>query len=228
MEVWLHDSVEDFRKVAVDIYRHDPLAATVELTALRADLPDPDQAPLLVTVWNGGAPVGAAMQTPPFPLLCTGLPEATIDDVVTEILRVRRDLNGVRGPRRIATRFARGVAGSHRGAHHREHRGAALRLDKLCPPTAVAGEPRSADDADTGVLVDWLTRFHAEQFGDAPDPAAARSVHAAKQLGDEFVLWTLESDLASMAAVRSPAAGVSRIGPVHTPPTGADTATARR
>ena len=61
-----------------------------------------------------------------------------------------------------------------------------------------------------------------------PDPAAARSVHAAKQLGDEFVLWTLESDLVSMAAVRSPAAGVSRIGPVYTPPTGADTATARR
>jgi hypothetical protein len=74
------------------------------------------------------------------------------------------------------------------------------RLDKLCPPTAVAGEPRSADDADTGVLVDWLNRFHAEQFGDAPDPAAARSVQAAKRLGDEFVLWTLEGDLVSMAA----------------------------
>ena len=34
---------------------------------------------------------------------------------------------------------------------------------------------------------------------------------------DEFVLWTLESDLVSMAAVGCAAAGVSRIGPVYNP-----------
>lgn len=168
------------------------------------------------------------MQTPPFPMLCTGLPEATIDDVVTEILRVRRDLNGVRAPRRMAQRFAavwRAATGALTAVSTEER---LYRLDKLCPPTAVAGEPRSADDADTGVLVDWLNRFHAEQFGDAPDPAAARSVQAAKRLRDEFVLWTLESDLVSMAAVRSPRRASRGLDRSITPPTGADTATARR
>jgi hypothetical protein len=73
---------------------------------LRGTLVDRNPAPLLVTVWNGGAAVGAAFQTLRSPLLCAGLPEATVGDVVAEIVGVRPNLNGVHGPRGIATKFA--------------------------------------------------------------------------------------------------------------------------
>ena len=219
MEVRLHDSVDDFRRVAVDIYRCDPVEATRELTILRAGLPDSNPAPLLVTVWDGAAAVGAAIQTPWTALLCTGLPEAAISDVVAEIVRVRPNLNAVCGPYSIATKFAaawRGATGvlSTVSIQERLHR-----LDRLCPPSAVEGEPRPAVQGDIGLLVDWLNRFHAEAFGDVPDPAAnARYVRNAKELGDGLLLWTLNSDPVSMAGVRSPEAGVSRIGPLYTPP----------
>jgi GNAT superfamily N-acetyltransferase len=218
MEVRLHDNVDDFRSVAVDIYRRDPVQATVELMVLRGSLVDRNPAPLLVTVWNGGAAVGAAFQTLRSPLLCSGLPEAAISDVVAEIVSVRRNLNGVHGPRGIATKFAAAWCGatgvlSTVSAQERLHR-----LDRFQPPTAVAGEPRLADQGDTAVLADWLNRFRAEALGVVADPAAdVRHVRTAKELPDEFLLWTFDSHPVSMAGARSPTAGVSRIGPVYTP-----------
>ena len=218
MDVRLHDSVDDFRSVAVEIYERAPVAATVELTVLRRDLPDSDPAPLLLTVCDGGALVGAALQTPPFPLLCCGLPESAIGDVVAELARSRPGLNGVRGPRGKATRFAAAwckITGVLSRVILQER---LYRLEALRPPMTVEGEPRAANHDDTGTLVDWLDRFHAEAFGSAPQPAAsAQSIQAAKEAGDELLLWVLDGHPVSMAAVRSPAAGVSRIGPVYTP-----------
>ena len=66
MKLRIHDSVDDFRSVAVDFYRRDPIAAPVELTALRS-LTDSDSARLLVTVWDGDKPIGAALQNHRFP-----------------------------------------------------------------------------------------------------------------------------------------------------------------
>jgi GNAT superfamily N-acetyltransferase len=218
MEVRLHDTVDDFRSVAVDVYRCDPVKSTVELMVLRGSLVDRNPAPLLVTVWDGGAAVGAAFQTLRSPLLCGGLPDASIDDVVAAIVGVRPNLNGVHGPRGIATKFAaqwRAATGvlSTTSTQERLHS-----LDRLPPPTAVAGEPRLAEPRDEGVLADWLNRFRAEALGVVVDAAAdPRYVRAAKELPDEFLLWTFDSHPVSMAGVRSPTAGVARIGPVYTP-----------
>jgi RimJ/RimL family protein N-acetyltransferase len=214
MEVRLHDSVEDFRRVAVDIYRCNPVEATVELMVLRGTLVDRNPAPLLVTVWDSGAAVGAAFQTLRSPLLCTGLTEATVVDVVAKVVGIRPNMNGVRGPRGIATKFAaawRAATGvlSTVNAEERLHR-----LDRLDPPTGVAGESRPARD----VVTDWLNRFRAEALGVVAEPVVdARNVRTAKEPPDEFLLWTLDSHPVSMAGVRLPTAGVSRLGPVYTP-----------
>jgi hypothetical protein len=53
MEVRLHGTVDDFRDVAVPIYRRDPVSATVELMVLSDRMVDRNPAPLLATVWNG-------------------------------------------------------------------------------------------------------------------------------------------------------------------------------
>lgn len=218
MEVRLHDTVDDFRSVAVGVYRCDPVQATVELMVLRGKLVDRNPAPLLVTVWNGGAAIGAAFQTLRSPLLCSGLPEAAIDDVVAKIGGVQPNLNGVHGPRGIATKFAaawHAATGALGAVSSRER---LHRLDTLHPPTAVAGEPRPAEHGDTGVLAEWLNLFRVEALGIVVDPAAdPRNIRTAKELPDEFLLWTVDGRPVSMAGVRSPTAGVSRIGPVYTP-----------
>lgn len=218
VHVQLHHSVEDFRRIAKGIYRRDPVASTVELTVLRTDLRDTDPKPLLLTVRSGEIAVGAALQTPPYPLLCGGLPEATVDAVVGVLRRARPDLPGVRGPRGISTAFATAwssATGAHTsiGMHERLYR-----LGTLSPPRDVAGGSRSATAGDLNLLIEWLGCFGSEVFGDTPDPAVtARSVHAATALGDHFLLWTVNGEPVSLAAARSPIAGVSRIGPVYTP-----------
>ncbi|MBV8348421.1 MAG: N-acetyltransferase, partial [Mycolicibacterium sp.] len=102
MKLRIHDDIGDFRNVVVDIFCRDPIMATVELTVLRSISADADPAPLLVTVWLGAKLVGAAIQTPPYPLLCGGLPRVYIDDVVAGLVDLGIDLSGVRGPRDTA------------------------------------------------------------------------------------------------------------------------------
>jgi hypothetical protein len=75
MEVRFHESADEFRAVAEPFYGCDPVGHTIELTALRAPLPDDS---LLLTVWDNSEIVGAAMHTPPYPLVCTGIPAHSV------------------------------------------------------------------------------------------------------------------------------------------------------
>jgi hypothetical protein len=49
------------------------------------------------------------------------------------------------------------------------------------------------------------------------DDAGNEFVNAAKDKGDQFILWEVDGNPVSMAMLRAPAFGVSRIGPVFTP-----------
>ena len=60
--------------IAEPLYRRDPVVHTIELTLLAADNFADDA--FLMTVWNDGTAVGAALQTPPYPLACNGIPVA--------------------------------------------------------------------------------------------------------------------------------------------------------
>ncbi len=81
-----------------------------------------------------------------------------------------------------------------------------------------SGAARLAFDDDRGLLVDWVELFFGETFGHHRDDAAgAGFIDAAKEKHDQFVLWAAGGVPVSMAMLRAPAAGVSRIGPVFTP-----------
>ena len=83
--------------------------------------------------------------------------------------------------------------------------------------------------ADRALLVDWVELFFVETFSHQRDDAAGeRFVDNAKAVGDRFVLWEDDGAPVSMAMLRAPAAGVSRIGPVFTPQRCAAAATAPR
>src|SRR5207302_5423476 len=100
MAVRLHDSVDEFREIAEPLYRRDSIANTIELTLLQAGL-FPDDS-LLLTVWQDGTAVGAALQTPPYPLACNAIPVDTMNAVAAELAAGRPDLTGVRGSRNTA------------------------------------------------------------------------------------------------------------------------------
>jgi RimJ/RimL family protein N-acetyltransferase len=216
MIVRIHASVDEFRTVAEPLYRRDPVGNTVELTVLRADRFGDDA--LLLTVWDDDVPVGAALQTPPYPLACNGIPVTAHRLVASELARVRPELHGVRGARDEALAFAdawREVTGRG-GTVTTEER--LYRLGPLRPPTNVSGVHRDATSADHAVLVDWVEDFFVETLSHQRDGAAGqRFVHNADAVGDRFVLWDDGRTAVSMAMLRAPSAGVSRIGPVFTP-----------
>jgi len=216
MEVRLHNGVEEFRALAEPLYRRDPVLHTVELTLLRAGGLPSDT--LLLTVWDGAVVVGAALATPPYPLLSTGL-GGGIDCAASALARARPELGGVRGIGTTAAAFAHawrahtGRSGAVRSAER------LYRLGTLRAPDRVPGSAGEATDADAALLVDWVERFFGETFGDPRnDDAGRRFIATAAEVGDRFVLWKTDGEPVSMAMLRAPAVGVSRIGPVYTPP----------
>lgn len=219
MEVRFHGSVDEFRAAAEPLYRRDPVANTIELTVLGAGALPEDS--LLLTVWDSSGVIGAAMQTPPYPLSCNAIPVELVDVVVAELARVCPGLNGVRGRRDSAAAFTqawRAVTGRIDGVTVEER---LYRLGILRPPSGVTGFHRWANGDDRGVLVDWMERFFVETFGHQHNDAAGDEfVDAADQKGDRFVLWVVDGAPVSMAMLRAPAFGVSRIGPVFTPADG--------
>jgi GNAT superfamily N-acetyltransferase len=216
MEVQFHGSADEFRALADPVYRRDPVAHTIELTVLRPGaLPDDS---LLLTVWNNSDVIGAALQTPPYPLACNAIPVESVDVVVAELARVHPELNGVRGAREAAVAFAAAwyAVTGRTGSVSAEER--LYRLGTLQSPSGVGGSARPANDDDRDVLVDWIELFFSETFSHQRDmQAGQRFVDAANDKGDQFTLWVVEGAPVSMAMLRAPAAGVSRIGPVFTP-----------
>jgi FR47-like protein len=211
----LHESVDEFRVVAERLYGRDPIAHTIELTLLGAGSFGDDT--LLLTVWRDSEPVGAAMQTPPYPLVCNGIPSDAVDAVAAGLVDRRTELPGVRGVRPTALRFAQ-VWGDLTGQTTTVDTEERLyRLGTLHPPVGVRGSDRLATTDDQALLVDWVGRFFGESFSGVLSDGGAEFVATAHRKGDRFTLWTVDDVPVSMAMLRAPAAGVSRIGPVFTP-----------
>jgi GNAT superfamily N-acetyltransferase len=215
MEVRAHDAVDEFRAIAEPLYRRDPVTHTIELTLLQAGGFPVDS--LLLTVWDDGAPRGAALQTPPYPLACNGIPVKAMETVARELSGVRPGLTGARGMRSSAVAFAdawRTTTGRS-GTMSTEER--LYRLGSLRTPNGVTGIARLATGDDRGQLVEWVEQFFRETFSQRDEAAAERFVDTANRVGDRFVVWDVDGTPVSMAMLRAPAADVSRIGPVFTP-----------
>jgi GNAT superfamily N-acetyltransferase len=215
VQVCVHEVVDEFRRIAEPLYRRDPVAHTIVLTLLAAGgLPDDS---FLMTVWDGGTAVGAALQTSPYPLVCNGIPRSAMDSVVAELVSLRPDLAGVRGSRDTAVAFAdawHAITGRETttGIEERLYRLGTLRI-----PTAVSGAPRDANGDDRDLIAEWVQQFFEDAFGRARSGDGVEFVAAADQAGHRFVLWDADGAPVSMAMLRVPALGVSRIGPVFTP-----------
>jgi GNAT superfamily N-acetyltransferase len=218
MRLRLHTDVDEFTSVASAWYARRPMVHTIELSLLRERMPA-EETPVLLTVWDGAELVGAAIQTPPLPMLCGGLVTAPTAELVGDVVGAGLTLPGLRGPCEVAEPFAQqwcAVTDAVRTATTTER---LYRLGTLAAPAGVPGVHRVARRADEPVLVKYQCEFAAEAFGHTPDASRARAaLDTAREVGNVYLLWTAGGAPVSMAAVRPPAAGVSRIGPVYTAP----------
>ena len=215
MEVRLHDSVDEFRSAAEPLYCRDPVRHTLELTLLSGGTFGEDS--LLLTIWADELPVGAALQTPPYPLMCNGIPADAIDFVVATLVEHRPELTGVRGRRPTAVGFAeawQAITGRSVTIDTEER---LYRLGTLRVPEDVEGAERLASADDREVLVEWVGRFFGEAFSRVHNDGGKAFVDNADRVGNRFVLWEADGVPVSMAMLRAPAYGVSRVGPVFTP-----------
>jgi ribosomal protein S18 acetylase RimI-like enzyme len=212
----LYDDVTDFGPVAHCVYRRNPVLFTIELTALRTPRWPADQ--VLLSIADGDD-VGAALQMGGGTLLVSGLPPASAKEAAAALVPVRADLPAVRGTPSAAASFSQAWAEVSGVCAMSSFRETLYRLDELSPPGGVVGVARLAGDADDELLVGWLDAFFVDAFGAPSDPSASReALRSFAEAAGHMVLWTVNGAPVSMARVQAPAVGMSRIGPVYTPP----------
>ncbi|HYO01230.1 MAG TPA: GNAT family N-acetyltransferase [Mycobacterium sp.] len=217
MNVHLYASPDGFGPVARWVYRRDPVRFTTELTTLRTSRWPTDQ--LLLAAFDCDGAVGAALQMRDAVLLVNGLPPTLAKEVAAALAPVRADLPAVRGTPATAETFSRAwteATGANTSTSFEE---TLYRLGELVPPSGVVGEPGLAQDEDSELLVGWLDAFFVEAFESASNPEASRGlVTGIADAGGHVVLWTVDGTPVAMARVHGCLLGMSRIGPVYTPP----------
>ena len=217
VNVALYSSPDGFGPVARWVYRRDPVSFTTELTTLRTSTWPGGH--LLLAAYDCDGVAGAALQMRDAVLLVSGLPPAFAKEAVAALAPVRADLPAVRGTPSSATAFSQAwteVTGTTATTSFEE---TLYRLGELVPPLGGVGEPRPAGLEDGVLLVEWLDAFFVEAFDCASNPEASRAVLAdIAATGGRVVLWTVDGAPVAMARVHGCLLGMSRIGPVYTPP----------
>ncbi|MEV1118923.1 GNAT family N-acetyltransferase [Actinosynnema sp. NPDC049800] len=222
-EVTRHDDLAEFWALTGDFFNADPVFHTIPIAAVdrRLNHADPeDEPPLLVSVSEDGVLVAAALRTPPWPLTLSGVaPEWA--EVVADALAGDVELPGVNGPRESVEAFV--VAWAARtGCNAREHM--ALRLYELgdLVTPEVPGAARLATLDDLELLSHWRTEFAVEATEQARDEGSDdRSrlmLRVSLAAGHGHLIWHVGDTPVAWAAANAPASGMSRIGPVYTPP----------
>lgn len=214
----LYSSASDFGAATGALYRENPVLFTTELTTLRTT-PWPENR-IMLSVCMNDMVMGAAVQMHGSVLLVSGLPPQTAMTAVRAIVPVAPQLPAVRGTPATATAFTHAwheVTGVQATVLFED---VLYRLGELAPPSGVSGQWRLAEVGDTEFLVDWLDAFYVEAFGVESDAESSRRVLASvSDAGGHVLIWTVAGVPVSMARLHAAAVGMSRIGPVYTPPT---------
>ncbi len=218
MKVRAHDDPDEFAALAGPLYAADPVTHTLAITVLTRFLHDPAFELVMLTVHEGDEPAGAVFRTAPRPLVVSGLPAAAATAAAEVLAAIDPELPGVTGPRAEAEAFARAWT-EVTGAGVRE--AMAMRLYELgdLRTPAVSGAGRAATEADLPLLLRWQPALQREIFGhDRELDRTAEIIRKSLTRGDLQLLWEDGGQPVAWAHVGPPAHGMSRIGPVYTPP----------
>jgi predicted GNAT family acetyltransferase len=164
-----------------------------------------------------GSVVGCAMRTAPFLLAVSPMPAEAAAALGPTVALADPDLPGSVGPADVVGAVLDAAAP---GVPRHVHRDELVRVvHEFRPAAGVPGTGRRVQGRDTGLLVDWWSRFAAEA-GVAVVHDLEANVRAKVEQGSLWV-WEVDGEPVAMAGhaplVSTPAGTVGRIGPVFTP-----------
>ena len=215
MDAVVHPTLESFDAATHDRLAADPVRNTIALTSLDRlrRLPGTDQPPILITFHDNGEVIGSLIRTPPWPYQAADLPLDAVNLAAQIVNDIDPDAPGVTGPRAKSEAFATAT-----GKAFAESLGTRLyRLGTLAPP-AVEGTGRLATEDDVELLGAWRTAFVREAVPEAPDLGTADAMRDSLRLGNGHVLWEIDGIPVAWAVASLPQVGMTRVGPVYTPP----------
>lgn len=230
MKVVAHSDVIGFWQVAGPWLAADPVRNTVALSIvgrLLHGLGDRDA--VLLTVHDGPDVVAAATCTPPLAIVLGAvLPDAAVaiaDYAVSEHI----ELPGVTGIQPAVEAFTAAWTERTGDEHEVKSYERLYRLGEeatngkaaLTPPADVPGEAVEGTESDVELLTSWR-RTAVQEIFRRPEPMtrveASRMVRGSLAMGNGQILWQVDGRPVSLAGVGLPREGMSRIGPVYTPP----------
>ena len=217
----MHDpgAAGEYARVVRPLLDADPVRHTVLLTVLDGLVRDRLPAAHLLTVHDGGSLVGASLRTPGRCVQVSAMPAAVMPRAERVLADADPGIDGVAGPIPEAEAFAAArVARTACGARVRL-RTRLFALGELRPPVGVRGAARRAVAPDVAMLGRWRHAFELEERHPGADlPAATAVVERAVAGGSGELVWEDDGVPVSYASARPVVAGMSRIGPVYTPP----------
>jgi GNAT superfamily N-acetyltransferase len=213
------DDPDHYADVVLPLLTRRPVANTIALTvldSLRAGTEFGPGKPLLAWHDDAGTVTGAVSMTPPYGLLLTELPPGSEAGLVELLRRDRISVPDVNGTPADVDRFVEQWQPARSEVLIRQR---LYGLHQLRPPAIPpAGTARRAELADLDLVVGWLTAFHTEVEPWATGPQA--SIYRRRiELGLVWLWLDPAGEPVSVAGRNPSIAGMSRVGPVFTPPT---------
>jgi GNAT superfamily N-acetyltransferase len=208
------DEAELFASRAHQLLVADPVENTITLTVLENIRAGKTSSATLFGWYEASSVLGAVSLTPPHELVLTRVPPDSVDSLVAALLSRSVSFRGVRGAQRIAELFATSWAQATGARWQTDVRQRLYELDELVPPDGVPGSARKAREADLAIGIQFFTAFQAEchDSGDNPEAVIRDRIEAG-------LLWLWDNgEVTAIAARNRIAAGVTRVGPVYTPP----------
>jgi GNAT superfamily N-acetyltransferase len=221
MRLVRHPDAAAFAAVALPYLAVDPARHTITLTMLDGLLRSGAPPAQAMTLHEGDVLVGAVLRPEGKGILVSGLPPRYAGVVAAALAGTQ--LPGAVGPVAEAEAFAE--AWTAPVQHRFDQR--LFALGTLTPPVGVPGAARPATAADAALLGAWRAAFAAEtgvgQSGSHPPPQVAvgqSGSHPPPEVavGPGEWLWQVDGVPVAQASARPVIAGMSRIGPVYTPP----------
>lgn len=222
MEVVPHTDAGAFARLARPLLEPDPVRHTSILTVLHGVHTGAFDPTAMLTVHEDGGVVGALLRTAGHPALVSAVPPRCAGAVVEALVARDPEVEGVQGPAEEAEVVgaawsARTGAGVTVGLRMR-----LFALDELGAPAGVAGAARAVgpdDAAGLDLLAQWRAEFDREIGRIWKHAHTARDdVVRAVGTGAGEIVWEVDGEPVAQAAARAVVAGMSRIGPVYTPP----------
>ena len=174
-------------------------------------------------VEDDGAPVAAALRTPPYNVIVSDAgDDAAVDALVAAVAADDPDTPGAVGNmptiERFVERWSRVAAIDVRRAMAQ----GVFSLEQVRPVRVPQGRSRPVTAADRGLLVVWFERFTAEAMPDEPNDRERLLAFLDRRIAGGprggIWLWEHEGEPLAMSGYGGPTPNGIRIGPVYTPP----------